>query len=121
MFLYVLGREHVDVSDVAKQAEQELKGKKVVVVGDMPYMHMLDEIAQHIRAEHVAVARIPVQNHVYAPAQQNSSHIAPGRLWSELAGPVSEYSMLYIGEESPTLTNILVTMRFQSAYSYQPS
>ncbi|KAJ1743773.1 hypothetical protein LPJ68_000716, partial [Coemansia sp. RSA 1086] len=99
------------VSDVAKQAEQELKGKKVVVVGDVPYMHMLDEIAQHIRAEHVAVARIPVQNHVYTPTQQNSSHIAPGRLWSELAGPASDYSMLYIGEESPTLTNLLVTMR----------
>ncbi|KAI9480218.1 putative diphthamide synthesis protein-domain-containing protein [Coemansia mojavensis] len=121
MFLYVLSREHVDVSDVAKQAEQELKGKKVVVVGDVPYMHMLDEIAQHIRAEHVAVARIPVQNHVYTPTQQNSSHIAPGRLWSELAGPASDYSMLYIGEESPTLTNLLVTMRLQSAFSYQPS
>ncbi|KAJ2448393.1 Diphthamide biosynthesis protein 2, partial [Coemansia sp. RSA 2336] len=119
--LYVFGREHIDIDDVVQQAEQELNGKKVVLVGDVPYMHMLDEIAQRIKAEQVAVARISAQDQVYVPTQQNGSNITPGRSWSELTGPVSEYTMLYIGEESPTLTNLLVTMRFESAYSYQPS
>ncbi|KAJ2845192.1 Diphthamide biosynthesis protein 2 [Coemansia brasiliensis] len=122
--LYVFGHEHVDIDDVAKQAERELEGKRVVVVGDVPYTHVLDKVAQRIqsgRLAEVVVARIPAQDQVYIPTQQTSSNIIPGRSWKELTAPVREYSMLYIGEESPTLTNLLVTMRFQTAYSYQPS
>ncbi|KAJ2721034.1 Diphthamide biosynthesis protein 2 [Coemansia sp. Benny D115] len=45
-----------------------------------------------------------------------------GRSWD--LGPekaIGDYTILYIGAESPTLTNIMVTLRARAVFSYDPS
>ncbi|KAJ2499692.1 Diphthamide biosynthesis protein 2 [Coemansia sp. RSA 1972] len=116
--VYVFGRDAVDVPDLCAQCEPELRESRVLLVSDVQYAHVLEDIGSALRGvcKEVVVSRIAVQDCAYVPGAEGAQ---PGRLW-DLEHPIGEYTLLYVGQESLTLTNLLVTQRCQAAFSYAP-
>ncbi|KAJ1848867.1 Diphthamide biosynthesis protein 2, partial [Coemansia sp. RSA 2708] len=120
--VYVFCCEPVDSEHVAECAKREDLGEsRLLLVADVPYVHALDAIADRLRpcVAEMVVSRVSAQDGVYVPGADTEG-VKLGRTW-ELDHPVGDYTLLYIGDESPTLTNLLVTKRFGAAYSYSPS
>ncbi|KAI9501754.1 putative diphthamide synthesis protein-domain-containing protein, partial [Coemansia spiralis] len=112
---YVFGREPIDTMDCV---EKMPKGD-VLVVCDAPYMYKIGEIAGGLRRRgvgSVVESRFDVPG-VYVPGAEKRR---PGRVWDLEGRPLSEYNILFVGQESLTLTNILLTQRCRTVFSYDP-
>ncbi|KAJ2147003.1 Diphthamide biosynthesis protein 2 [Coemansia sp. RSA 678] len=117
--VYVFGHDAVDVANLCAQCESELQGSQVLLVSDVQYIHVLEDIgkALHGVCKKVVVSCIAVQDCVYVPGAEDAAE--PGWQW-ELEHPIGKHTMLYVGKESLTLTNLLVTKQCQSVFSYMP-
>ncbi|KAJ2785964.1 Diphthamide biosynthesis protein 2 [Coemansia javaensis] len=122
---YVFGRMGLDVNDCADKAQRALAGRNVLLVCDVPYAHALPDLAAAMRAcaepafGHVVASTIGVLDRPYVPGDQQAAAIRPGRTWELAAGTaIGDYAILYVGEESLTLTNVMVTERSAAVFSY---
>ncbi|KAJ2797071.1 Diphthamide biosynthesis protein 2 [Coemansia guatemalensis] len=128
---YVFGRELLDTKDCAQRTVQQLDpGQNVLLMCDVPYAYAMQDVAHELRAcgqgklGDVVLSEISVLGKPYVPngdTTDEKQRIRPGRRWQLGEGrTIADYSILYIGGESLTLTNIMVTQRAQSVFSYDP-
>ncbi|KAJ2779464.1 Diphthamide biosynthesis protein 2 [Coemansia interrupta] len=55
------------------------------------------------------------------PAPSDDGSVRAGRTWTPAPGlQLSDYALVYIGDEGATLTNLLLTWRTHAAFSYNP-
>ncbi|KAJ2389002.1 Diphthamide biosynthesis protein 2 [Coemansia sp. RSA 2559] len=124
---YVFGREPVDVDDCAEKLSAAVeRGTNVLLLSDVAYMHRIDDIAAALRDKadgafgSVVASSITAADQVYTPGS-GANDIQPGRSWNlPREHAIGDYTILYIGQESLTLTNVLLTQRSQAVYSYDP-
>ncbi|KAJ2611803.1 Diphthamide biosynthesis protein 2 [Coemansia sp. RSA 1365] len=123
---YVFGRENIDSKDCAQKTIETLEpGQNILLMCDVPYAYAMDDIAKELRTcgkdklGDVVLCEISVLGKPYVPS--SNEIIRPGRRWKLGENrTISDYTILYVGGESLTLTNIMVTERAQSIYSYDP-
>ncbi|KAJ2078460.1 Diphthamide biosynthesis protein 2 [Coemansia sp. RSA 988] len=128
---YVFGHHPLDTKDCAQKAVQILEpGQNILLICDVPYVYAIEEIARELRTcgrgklENIVLSEISVLDRLYVPTAEETNgnlRIRPGRSW-KLGGnqTIADYTILYVGGESLTLTNIMVTERAQSVFSYDP-
>ncbi|KAJ1963432.1 hypothetical protein GGI12_002063, partial [Dipsacomyces acuminosporus] len=177
---YVFGREPVSVQDCVEKASKSLEGRSILLMYDVPYAYMADEIAKGLRLaekfERVVESNITAADRAYVPGgsgagghggmqeskpcggsccggcdktkeedsrtadpvvaattttidtidtttvdRAETADIKPGRSFELAEGTaIGDYTILYIGGESHTLTNLMVTLRSQAVFSYDP-
>ncbi|KAJ2909907.1 Diphthamide biosynthesis protein 2 [Coemansia aciculifera] len=125
---YVFGREPVDIDDCAEKAIF-LSDRKLLLLCDVPYAYSMPDLAQALAKRgftHVVVSEISAADRLYDPrhtvSANNVAAVVPGRSWTlPTESTISDYTVLYLGAESLTLTNIILTMRCQGVFSYDPS
>ncbi|KAI8320118.1 diphthamide biosynthesis protein [Martensiomyces pterosporus] len=122
---YVFGREPLDVEDCVGRAGEQLGGRSVLLMYDVPYAYKAREVVEALeqsgKFERVVAGSITVSGRAYVPTRQPSEGIRPGRSFALAQGTsIGDYTILYIGGESPTLTNIMLTLRSQAVFSYDP-
>ncbi|PIA17175.1 diphthamide biosynthesis protein [Coemansia reversa NRRL 1564] len=123
---YVFGRETIDPKDCAQKTIQSLElGQNILLMCDVPYAYAMEDVARELRTcgkdklGDIVLSEISVLGKPYVPS--SNMHIRPGRRWKLGENKtISDYTILYVGGESLTLTNIMVTERAQSIYSYDP-
>ncbi|KAJ2716551.1 Diphthamide biosynthesis protein 2 [Coemansia spiralis] len=122
--LYAFGREPLDVAVCAKHIADALPARNLLLLCDVPYAHALDAVADAVRAASsgtVVASTIAVRDRPYVPHTDAAAAIRPGRTWTLPAGQsIGDYTIVYIGGESLTLTNIMVTERSAGVFSYDP-
>ncbi|KAJ2443088.1 Diphthamide biosynthesis protein 2 [Coemansia sp. RSA 2424] len=129
---YVFGREPIVAEQVATAAVDTLSGRRLLLLCDVLYAHAMPAVAQALGERgfgHVVVSEITAANRLYDPngtTSEEDSHataVVPGRSWQlpPDASSLADYTVLYLGAESPTLTNIILTMRCQGVFSYDPT
>ncbi|KAJ1666698.1 Diphthamide biosynthesis protein 2 [Coemansia sp. RSA 1813] len=124
---YVFGREQIDIDDcVGKLSVVVEQGTNILLLSDVGYMYKIEDIAVALRDRvdspfgSVVTSKITAADRVYMPSSETND-IQPGRSWklpNEHA--IGDYTILYIGQESLTLTNVLLTQRSKAIYSYDP-
>ncbi|KAJ2760051.1 Diphthamide biosynthesis protein 2 [Coemansia sp. BCRC 34490] len=131
--LYVFGHEPIDIDDCATRVLAAVgSGANILLLSDVAYMHGIEDIASALRkggnggkdgdvaGGSVVASRITSADCVYKPGGE-STDIQAGRSWELPDGQaIGDYTILYIGQESLTLTNVLLTQRSQAVYSYDP-
>ncbi|KAJ2357104.1 Diphthamide biosynthesis protein 2 [Coemansia sp. RSA 2618] len=125
--VYVYGRAAVDVDDLRVKGESRVSGQRVLLVSDVQYSHAIEAVAAALKeyCEEVVVSRIAEPGRAYVPKTgtdtepDTESQTEPGRSW-DLDRPIGEYTMLFVGGESLTLTNLMVTQRCSAVLSYDP-
>ncbi|KAJ2810119.1 Diphthamide biosynthesis protein 2 [Coemansia furcata] len=125
---YVFGREPLDSEHCAKAVSEKASGN-LLVLSDVPYAYAVPDVAQALAQQHidgkpvfdsVVASEITVADRLYDP-KTDSSDIVPGRSWQlPDDASIADYSILYLGAESLTLTNIMLTMRCRAVLSYDP-
>ncbi|KAJ2059293.1 hypothetical protein GGI17_004480 [Coemansia sp. S146] len=134
---YVFGREPVDPDHCAELVSEKMAGRNLLVLSDVPYAYAMPDVIQALEQQRgsdgarvfgqVVSSEITVADRLYDPKTTTSSTIVPGRSWqlppnaSGEASSIGDYSILYLGAESLTLTNIILTMRGQGVFSYDPA
>lgn len=136
---YVFGREPVDIADCVKKTEQHIgEGKNILLAYDVPYTHVASEVVAELRKIEgigkVVCSEIDVADKPYDVPEDKcqttfcgkvgrdpTNEILPGRSWLLPEGmSISDFTILYLGSESLTLTNLLLTQRCESIFSYDP-
>ncbi|KAJ2332058.1 Diphthamide biosynthesis protein 2, partial [Coemansia sp. RSA 2671] len=126
---YVFGRDPLDKDHCAELAAGCLEGRRLLVMSDVPLAYAVPEVAQSLRWRRdgegalvfgqVVASEIAVDGRLYDPKQAG---VAPGRSWQlPREESIGDYTVLYLGGESLTLTNILLTVRCRSVFSYDPA
>ncbi|KAJ2486781.1 Diphthamide biosynthesis protein 2 [Coemansia sp. RSA 2050] len=132
---YVFGRDPLDLGHCAELVAGSLGGRHVLVLSDVPYAYAMPDLALVLGRQRgadgapafgrVVASEIAVAGRLYDP--KHAGGVAPGRSWQLPAGEggaaasVADYTVLYVGGESLTLTNIILTMRCRSVFSYDPA
>ncbi|KAJ2363565.1 Diphthamide biosynthesis protein 2 [Coemansia sp. RSA 2611] len=98
-------------------------------MSDVPLAYAVPEVAQSLGRRRdgegalvfgqVVASEIAVDGRLYDPKQAG---VAAGRSWQlPREESIGDYTVLYLGGESLTLTNILLTVRCRSVFSYDPA
>ncbi|KAJ2028307.1 Diphthamide biosynthesis protein 2 [Coemansia sp. S610] len=126
---YVFGRDPLDKDHCAELAAGCLEGRRLLVMSDVPLAYAVPEVAQSLGRRRdgegalvfgqVVASEIAVDGRLYDPKQAG---VAAGRSWQlPREESIGDYTVLYLGGESLTLTNILLTVRCRSVFSYDPA
>ncbi|KAI6011824.1 putative diphthamide synthesis protein-domain-containing protein [Pisolithus marmoratus] len=138
--IYVFGRKPIDVDSCVKQVVDVIVSNdesvsSVLIRHDVAYSYRAGEIIKELRDRTAATATrivyhgVPMQMEP-SPAQPKSdSSLTPGKhedndtLRTESGTDLVEDDgvIIYIGDESLTLTNILMTHSSNKVYSYNPT
>ncbi|ORX92879.1 diphthamide biosynthesis protein [Basidiobolus meristosporus CBS 931.73] len=117
--LYVFGRHPIDTEDCVEKFEelfQQDRSQPIGVVYDVIYAHCIDEFAAKIRErgyDNVAVSTVRLESIEGTEENGRNYNIPEGK-------DINDYTLFYIGTESLTLTNILMTKNKCTVFSYQP-
>ncbi|XP_060081378.1 2-(3-amino-3-carboxypropyl)histidine synthase subunit 2-like [Ylistrum balloti] len=134
--LYVFGRSQMEVAD----CEEKFRGwfhdttSPIVLLYGTVYSHAIDKITAALEADyhHLVVSVLDIPNHcsTYLQGQGDCTSCQKQGLkvtkcgrtfWLPEECNLSNYSMFYIGCESLTLTNLMMTFNTNLFYSYNPS
>ncbi|KAJ2028803.1 Diphthamide biosynthesis protein 2 [Coemansia sp. RSA 2337] len=130
---YVFGREPMDPAHCAELVAEKMSGRNILVLCDVPYAYAMPDVVRALEQwrddagarvfGQVVSSEITVADRLFDPKTDTSSTIVPGRSWQlpPSASSIADYSILYLGAESLTLTNIILTMRGQGVFSYDPA
>ncbi|PIL34403.1 hypothetical protein GSI_03178 [Ganoderma sinense ZZ0214-1] len=129
--IYVLGKKPVDAADCVdkfSQAVPNLPEKRSVVLKyDVAYAHQVDAIIATLRSKihpSTRILHIPVPL-TARPPSSGQHHTLHSLQEEDVQAPAEEASpessvILYIGGESLTLTNLLMTHASYEVYTYDP-
>ncbi|KAH9895870.1 diphthamide biosynthesis protein [Cubamyces lactineus] len=140
--IYVLGKRPIDASHCAESFAETLAAledpsryKTVVLKYDVSYAHKIGDVIAELkrRIPAVTILHTPVTLVQYPPSsgQQRNAHplqVAAGDVQSnneegraQVDASPEDSVILFIGGESLTLTNLLLTHALYQVYSYDPA
>ncbi|RKP26913.1 putative diphthamide synthesis protein-domain-containing protein [Syncephalis pseudoplumigaleata] len=130
--MYVFGRGSIDIKACAT-AFDELYGERrddnIVIVGDVIYEHAIDDLVAELRGLPASYTRLMVARALAESSGttasslgRNASSQLTGRQLDLPAGlTLNDCRIFYIGEESRTLTNLLMTNNKAEVHSFAPT
>ncbi|XP_033738046.1 LOW QUALITY PROTEIN: 2-(3-amino-3-carboxypropyl)histidine synthase subunit 2-like [Pecten maximus] len=134
--LYVFGQVKVDVADCEGKFKELFPDTTIpiVLLYDTVYSYAIDRITEALGVDyhHLVVSVLDIPNHCNTDLQ-GQGHCATcqkqglkvtkcGRtFWLPEECNLSNYTMFYIGCESLTLTNLMMTFNTNLFYSYNPA
>ncbi|CCL98888.1 uncharacterized protein FIBRA_00895 [Fibroporia radiculosa] len=136
--IYIFGKRDVDPADCAKQLLNSLKtssmgleSRSILFRHDVAYSHQADAILMQLRdllppSAHIFHSSPTVfmrprdKNVCQATSDALTENSQPTSAPSGDPGSMKDYAVIYIGGESLTLTNLLVTHSFYEVHAYDP-
>ncbi|CAG8439097.1 1100_t:CDS:10 [Acaulospora morrowiae] len=126
--LYVFGKRSVDIDHCSVIFDDFFgndNSQRIVVMYDVFYVHCVDNLIRKLREElnYINVIQSFVKSDPHLPHQSNDSACAQiqGRYYLLPEGiNINDCPIFYIGGESPTLSNLLLTHSKCKVYSYNP-
>ncbi|XP_069128208.1 2-(3-amino-3-carboxypropyl)histidine synthase subunit 2-like [Argopecten irradians] len=134
--LYVFGRARVDVEDCGGKFRELFPDTSslIVMVYDTIYSQAINTIKGALETDYhnLVFSVLDIPSHCSADlqgqgdcvsCQRHGSNVTKcGRtFWLPAESSINSYSMFYIGDESLTLTNLMMTFNTNTFYSYNPS
>ncbi|KAI9332361.1 putative diphthamide synthesis protein-domain-containing protein [Obelidium mucronatum] len=124
--LYVFGNPPVDMDHLSTSVSTLIPfATPILFVFDAVYSHSAPSIAARLSADgfkDMVVSVIDTEVGVVSSSAADDSKTSYGRKYVIPEGrELSEYTLLYIGAESLTLTNILMTHNSNQSFSYDPA
>ncbi|XP_064624957.1 2-(3-amino-3-carboxypropyl)histidine synthase subunit 2-like isoform X2 [Lineus longissimus] len=126
--LYVFGRRPLDVPDCCEKFRQLFpnRDKKIVVLYDTIYLHAVGTLRELLLKSHPGVVLSKLKDISTDKTETEiqdtdiQSTTKCGRNFTHGQNAIEEYSMFYIGAESLTLTNLIMTFNKCQFYTYDP-
>ncbi|OWF34913.1 2-(3-amino-3-carboxypropyl)histidine synthase subunit 2-like [Mizuhopecten yessoensis] len=133
--LYVFGQSSISVADCEGKFRELFPdtANPIVLLYETGYSHAIDKIKEALEGDYqkLVVSVLDIPNHCRTDLQgqgdcttckrQGFKVTKCGRtFWLPEEGTLSNYSMFYIGCESLTLTNLMMTFNTNQFYSYNP-
>ncbi|KAJ8305393.1 hypothetical protein KUTeg_015938 [Tegillarca granosa] len=134
--LYVFGQQKIDITDFVQQIQEAIKDKNsnIVLMYDTVYAHATDKLSLLLKDTYrnLVASKLCINEDKSVgnkDTDANTSCVKVQRTKVTKCGRsfvvpdetfLSNYSVLYIGEESLTLTNLMMTMNRCPFYTYNP-
>jgi diphthamide biosynthesis protein 2 len=128
----VFGKEIIDVEDCVDKFNNVMsRDISVVIIYDVIFDHIINSLYGRLislyRDVTVAKLNVPMLHDVGVVSSgfvngndETKSFIKFGRIFN-ISRPLEDYKIFYIGGESPTLTNFMLTYTSNQFFSYNPA
>ncbi|KAK9695027.1 Diphthamide biosynthesis protein 2, variant 2 [Basidiobolus ranarum] len=117
--LYVFGKLPVDIVDGVEKFDelfQQDRKQPILLVYDVPYAYCIEEFATKVSEkgyENIITSTVRLESIEGTEENGRNYNIPEGK-------DINDYTLFFIGGESLTLTNILMTKNKCTVYSYNP-